>query len=197
MHLSRSIGLVAALASAASAHAAITAISNGGIIHANPSANIGLPDNNQANVIQGFDEVQGFTLTDALEVFSYGANANIILAAGTVVSSHMVIFDPSGLRSANADVTFSEPILGIIYTDESLFASHTLLGRAGVNYPNTNLFQYGFENTESANLIGTFTLHFTAEAQSPGDRFRVITYPTPGALAMGAIGLVFAGRRRR
>ncbi len=197
MQLVRSIGFVAALAIAAGASADITSISNSGIYHVSPPANIGMPNSIQSNVVQGFDEVQGLTLAGALEVYSYGAAANVTLGAGTVISSHMVLFDPVQTASATADVTFDQPILGIIYLDLDLFNTHTLLGRAGVNYPGTNVTAYGFENTESALLVDAYTLRFTATASNPGDRFRVITFPTPGALALGGMGLVMAGRRRR
>ena len=197
MQLVRSIGFVAALAIAAGAHADITSISNGGIYHVSPPANIGLPNTNQTTVVQGFDEVQGLTLLASLEVYSYGAAANVTLPVGTVISSHMVLFDPVQTASGNADVAFDQPILGIIYLDLPLFNTHTLLGRAGVSYPGSNVTAYGFENTESATLLDAYTLRFTATASNPGDRFRVITFPTPGALAMGVMGLVMAGRRRR
>lgn len=197
MQLVRSIGFVAALAIAAGAHADITSISNGGIYHVSPPANIGLPNTNQTTVVQGFDEVQGLTLAGALEVYSYAASSNVILPVGTVISSHMVLFDPVQTASGQADVTFDQPILGIIYLDLDLFNTHSLLGRAGVSYPGTNVTAYGFESTESALLVNANTLRFSATASNPGDRFRVITYPAPGALAMGGLGLVVVGRRRR
>lgn len=193
----RSIGFVAALAIAAGAHADITSISNSGIYHVSPPASIGLPNNNQSNVVQGFDEVQGLTLLGALSVFSYAANANVILDAGTTISSHMVLFDPVQNASATADVAFDQPILGIIFEDVPLFNTHALLGRPGVSYPGGVVSAYGFESTESAVLLDAYTLRFTATASNPGDRFRVITFPTPGALALGGMGLVMAGRRRR
>lgn len=200
----RSLGLFAPVASALAlaafapaAHATITSISNEGIYYANPPANIGLPDNNQSNVVQGFDEVQGLTLLGALSVYSYADEANIILPAGTTISSHMIVFDPVQSRSRTSDITFSEPILGIIFLDVPLFNTHTLLGRAGVSYPGGVVNAYGFENTESATLINANTLRFSATASSPGDRFRVITIPTPGALALSGLGVLVAGRRRR
>lgn len=181
----------------AAAHAGITSISNGGIFHASPPSTIGLPNNNQANVVQGFDEVQDFVLTSPLSLFSYYTNTFVVLPAGTEISSHMVLFDPAQTATTTADVSFTEPILGIIYQDLPLFNTHSLLGRPGVSYPGTNVNAYGFEATESATLIGVFTLHFEATASNPGDRFRVITFPAPGAAALLALGGVLTARRRR
>ncbi len=181
----------------AAAHAGITSISNGGIFHASPPSTIGLPNNNQANVVQGFDEVQDFVLTSPLSLFSYYTNTFVVLPAGTEISSHMVLFDPAQTATTTADVSFTEPILGIIYQDLPLFNTHSLLGRPGVSYPGTNVNAYGFEATESATLIGVFTLHFEATASNPGDRFRVITFPAPGAAALLALGGLLTARRRR
>ncbi|MCE7974623.1 MAG: hypothetical protein DYG92_09945 [Leptolyngbya sp. PLA1] len=187
----------AALSVTAAANAGITSITNGGIFHASPPSTIGLPNNNQANVVQGFDEVQDLVLTTPLSLFSYYTNSFVVLPAGTEISSHMVLFDPVQSASASADVSFTEPILGIIYQDLPLFNTHSLLGRSGVSYPGTNVNAYGFEATESATLVGVFTLRFSATASNPGDRFRVITFPTPGAASLLALSSLLAARRRR
>lgn len=195
--IGRFVAPVAALLAAASAHAAITAISNDGILHVNPPSTIGLPNNNQANVVQGFDEVQGLTLANALGVYSLSLDDDVLLPAGTTINSHMIVFDPAQTRTRTSDITFSEPILGIIFRDLPLFNTHALLGRPGVSYPANNVNAYGFEETESVMLVNAFTLRFTATASSPGDRFRVLTVPTPGAIALAGLGVVVAGRRRR
>ena len=197
MTRSNVIACAAALAATAAAQAGITSISNGGIFHASPPSTIGLPNNNQATVVQGFDEVQDLVLASPLSLFSYYTNSFVVLPAGTEISSHMVLFDPVQTASGQADVTFTEPILGIIFEDLPLFNTHGLLGRPGVSYPGTNVNAYGFEATESATLIGVFTLHFEATASNPGDRFRVITFPTPGAASLLALGGLVATRRRR
>lgn len=187
-----------ACAIGAAAQGSITGISGGGIIHEPPPANIGLPNNQQALVVQGFNEVQGLTLAAPLGVFSISANANIVIPAGTAINSHMVLFDPVGTASVQALVGFDATIIGVIFEDAPLFNTHTLLGRAGVNYPGAVVTAYGFESTESVTLINPQTIRFASTASNPGDRFRVITVvPTPGAAAMlGLVGIV-AGRRRR
>lgn len=195
-------GLLAAAAlttgiTTGSAHAAITSISNDGILHVNPPSTIGLPNNNEANVVQGFDEVQGLTLASALGVYSLSLANDVLLPAGTTINSHMIVFDPAQSRSRTADITFSEPILGIIFRDLPLFNTHALLGRPGVSYPANNVTAYGLESTESVMLINPTTIRFSAAASSPGDRFRVLTVPTPGAVALAGLGVVVAGRRRR
>lgn len=192
-----SIAACAVVFAVASAHAGITSISNSGIFHASPPSTIGLPNNNQANVVQGFNEVQDFVLSSPLSLFSYYTNSFVVLPAGTEISSHMVLFDPAQNATSNADVSFTEPILGIIFQDLPLFNTHSLLGRPGVSYPGSNVANYGFEATESATLVGVFTLRFTATASNPGDRFRVITFPTPGPASLLALGGLVALRRRR
>lgn len=191
-------GAVFACALSAGVQASIIGISGGGIVHEPPPADIGLPNHQQALVVQGFNEVQGLTLASPLPVFSLSLNAAISIPAGTTISSHMVIFDPVSTASAQADIAFDANIIGVIFEDAPLFNTHALLGRAGVSYPGGVVAAYGFESTESVTLVNPHIIHFAATASNPGDRFRVITIvPAPGAAAMiGLAGLV-VGRRRR
>ncbi|CAG1008998.1 hypothetical protein PHYC_03639 [Phycisphaerales bacterium] len=191
----RHVAFAAALAASAPALAGIVSISNGGIFHEPPPANIGLPNNSQASVVQGFNEVQNLVLAAGLNVYDPNIPGFTALPAGTVVSSHMLVFDPVQTASGDADITFDGNIIGIIFQDLPLFQTHGLLGRPGVSYPGSNVSAYGFESTESILLIAPNVLRFHAEASSPGDRFRVLT-PAPASLFPILGGVLFLRRRR-
>lgn len=191
----RYVAFAAALAAATPAFAGIVSISNGGIFHEPPPANIGLPNNSQASVVQGFNEVQNLALPAALNVFSPAIPGFTVLPSGTIVSSHMIVFDPTSLSTADADITFDGNIIGVIFQDQPLFQTHTLLGRVGVSYPASVVTNYGFESTEAITLVAPNVLRFHASANNPGDRFRVLT-PAPASL-LPFLGTLLVARRRR
>ena len=67
------------------------------------------------------------------------------LPAGSRVSSHLLAFDPAGSRNVSGiEIVFDAPVLAVITADQTLFDTHALFGREGLNYPGfVNL--YGFE----------------------------------------------------
>src|SRR5262245_57738805 len=86
-------------------------------------------DNFQTDNLYAFDEQQNVTLGSALALDMGGP----LLAAGTVISSHLIAFDPLDLHTVNGSVTFDQPILGVLTRDASLIATN-FLGASNVTY---------------------------------------------------------------
>lgn len=191
---------VGALSTAGSANAAVvlgeltggSAFANGGVFEQltpAPGLNVG-NNNQQSNNLFAFDEQQGVTLLSAI-----GG-----LAAGTVVNSHYVFFDPGPSRSGVGYVDFDGDIIGVLDGKADMELTDALLGNGNVNYVSVNL--RGLESQDSFNTVGNrINIDFTAS--NPGDYIRVLTavsaVPEPASWAMmiGGFGLVGGAMRRR
>lgn len=166
-----------------------------------PPASVG-NDNFQNPNLYGFNEDQN------VAVGAGGLTANqglLLLAQGTIVASHYIFFDPSGLTTQVGHVLFDADILSIFTSQTTLDASD-YLANTGVTYLSTNL--RGLESGDSATINGTNAkqLDVNWRAGTPGDYIRVLTKKSPGAvpdngttalllsLGLGALALV---RRRK
>lgn len=169
-----------------------TAFINGGSFQIiAPPATVGRDNFNNDNV-RAFDERQRFTLSSALAV-----DAGSTIAAGRVVNSHAVNFDPRRGRTAIGTVVFNGPVLGIIWTRSKLMASN-FLGASGTTYLTPG--NVGFETRQDSASFSGNTVSFRLTASSPGDTFRVITaVPEPSTWAMMLIGfgMISTALRRR
>lgn len=191
---------VGALATAGSANAAVvmgeltggSAFNNGGVFQQlTPAAGFNVGNNNQqSNNLFAFDEQQSVTLLSAI-----GG-----LAAGTVVNSHYVFFDPGPSRRGIGYVDFDGDILGVLDNKADMDLTDALLGNANVNYVSVNL--RGLEDPDSFNIVGN-RLNVNFRASSPGDYVRVLTAapavpePSTWAMMIGGFGLVGGAMRRR
>lgn len=157
-------------------------------------------DNLQADTLYAFNEKQDYTLTADLNT---GPTS---IAAGTVVSSHYVAFDPASPATFIGSITFNSPILAVIVTPRDLLDSRHL-GADGVHYRHPTYV--GLENwtlrNDFYNAVGN-VLHLDWWARSPGDHVRVITGPNPAPVPLPAPALMLlsgvgalaaAGRRRK
>lgn len=171
------------------------------------------PDPNDG-VLLLWNERQNVTLTEALAVdrvfdtgasFVSGSAGNFMLAAGTVVSSHYVQWDPLGASgSVTATITADSQIFAFITSDAKLFASDDALGLPGIDYNDFTL--RGLESGDATNFSGE-SVAISWTATSPGDWARLITAYSPaadvpapaaaGLLGLGVAALGWAGRRRR
>ncbi|MBN1845578.1 MAG: hypothetical protein JW810_07835 [Sedimentisphaerales bacterium] len=147
-----------------SVHAAIV---GGTVTKIDPPANTG-QDNQQVNALLGFDELQHVLLTSDLVI---DAPAGVI-PAGTVVSSHYVIYDPAGSSSITGTVVVDQHVVGLIYMTDTLNDSD-YLGVPVTNYLNPTM--RGFEAGDTATIIDPNTVSFSLSASSPGDYARIIT----------------------
>ncbi len=142
------------------------------------------------SVIHGFIEQEGLALPGAVplniaEPGRYGRNyasytgAAGSLAAGTVVDSYFLIFDPVGSQSAYASgsVTFGSDILGMICTTRDLDATDHILGSDDVAYP-VGQGARGYEsNAEEVEIMDdqrTLRIH-NYHSTFPGEHARILT----------------------
>ena len=130
-------------------------------------------DNFQSPNLFGFDEQQNVVLTSPLTA-EIGSSP---LAAGTVVASHYVFFDPGPSLNVIGTVNFDANVLAICTSTTSL-ASSDFLAATGVNYLSTSL--RGLEAGDSVTISGPRQILVSVAANSPGDYVRVLTAAAPG-----------------
>jgi hypothetical protein len=153
---------------------------------------------NKNDTVFGFDEQQNVQFGAAPSFDKTGLTG---VNANTWVSSHYVYFDPKISQNIQGTVTFSDTILGVYFTKNSLWASHDEFGLASnVTYNYANLI--GLENGDRSHtsILGN-VLSFNWTASSPGDHIRVITAAVPEpetyAMLLAGLGLIGTIARRR
>lgn len=178
-------------------------------------------DTGTNKLIHGWNERQDVTLDRDIHVdivhpgvFDHNNDLGYFnqdkIAKGTVVSSHMLYFDPRNpTRVENVVVVFDAPIIGIIVDSDRFFdAGHNFtdyfmdsdfLGNPDSLYPTTHFEDRGLE----LNQFDEFTFSVSGNrlclnwtASTPGDQIRVITAQSPGAPGTSTVpapaGLVLA-----
>lgn len=148
--------------------------------------------------ILAFNELQRFTLGSALAIDGGGT-----IAAGTVVDSHMVLFNKVGesaqTLSQSGWLQFSGTILGVISLRATLLASDYLGAPSNYDdFKNRGLDEGKLDSYSVAD--DTLTAEFFVNR--PGDWIRVISVadvPVPAAAAFLPMGFaaLFGLRRRR
>jgi len=152
---------------------------------------------------QGFDERQCVLLPSSLEV------DDGIIAAGTLVSSHMIFMNQQnnttgGTDHTGVEWTFDGLILGVMSDNNGNLeaASTPILGAPASGYgaPFNNR---GLESNDSYSFLGN-VLTFNSHITQPGDWIRVVTaaqcVPDAtglGTAALGFLSLLIATRRSR
>lgn len=171
-------------------------------------------------LLLAWDEVQNLTLMNPLRVdrvfdetapfISDAGGGDFFIAAGTVVSSHYLQWDPGmgSSTSVQATLELDSQVFAFITADQNLFDSDAALGLPGLDYND-----FGLRGLESADITvfnGPNTdINWTAS--SPGDWARLITAFSPGGddstpisepgslglLCVGVVGLGLVKVRRR
>ena len=129
--------------------------------------------------------------------------------AGTVVSSHYVAYDPSGVARTSMTIEFDSEIIGVVVGDRRLVLTD-FLGADGVDYKK---FRFRSREPRDRYKIGADGKSVTIKlrANSPGDHFRIITAgrdtppppppppppsaPEPGAALLFGLGAAIVARR--
>lgn len=153
--------------------------------------------------VNGMNELTGVTL--AAPVAIDGGS----LPLGMKVDSHIVWTNFTATSGIVAKVNFAGTIVGIITRSNTvnfLTPTNPIFGLLGTTYLNAN--NWGMENgasfaglSEGVVISGSNEITFTSTGTGP-DYVRVLTVPVPepgsiAVLGLGAVGLVFAGYRRR
>lgn len=159
-----------------------------------------------------WNERQNVTLTSDLRVdrvfdpmasFVMSAGGgDYFIKAGTVVSSHYFQFDPDGSGSVETTLSLDSQVFAFITSDSNLSASDSILGLAGLTYPDFS--NRGLEGGDATVFNGA-NVDIDWSANRPGDWTRLITaysptaaVPVPAAspLFATAFGLLGLLRRR-
>lgn len=119
-----------------------------------------------------FEEKQEYVLQQALKVDGG------MLAAGTVVNSHYVLYDPKLKGTLSETITFDGEILAVVSKTRTLRNSD-FLGAEGTTYH--SFYYRGLEYGRGYDNIFAWpdghTLTLTLRAKTPGDYLRVLTRP--------------------
>jgi hypothetical protein len=147
------------------------------------------------SLINFFQERSDYTLPSQLPVditpngtfpIEYKGNSPTLspstLAAGTDVDSYFMFSNPVGtptqLFDYDAEITFSAPILGVIFKSASLIATDSTVGAPGTVF-NLNALA-GFEDPgDTVELINATTMFVSMTTSADIDSLRVVTAPTP------------------
>lgn len=144
---------------------------------------------------QAFNERQGIVLGSDISVDGGGT-----IAAGTLVSSHMIFLNTEGTAQASdlsVTWTFGDQILGVMSDSGGTLeaASSSILGASGTTYPGSFSLR-GLENTDGYSIIGN-TITVSMTVTEPGDWIRVVTAPAPSSALLGVLGMSIVGWVRR
>jgi len=149
-----------------------------------------------------FPEAEAYTLETALELEN-----GTVLAAGTVVDSYYVVYDPPRRTWLETTLEFDIPILGFVSLGSQLRATD-FLGAPGTDYGRFS--HRGFESAPGTSRRDSievaadgFSIDFLVRANSPGDALRLVTphveapIPEPATFLLVAAGLTGLGLRKR
>ncbi len=170
----------------------VTGGNSGGVFELLPTAPaIAGPDQFQSPNLIAFDEKQDVVLPELLAV---GANPPI--AAGRVVSSHYVVFDPELGSSVIGFVDFDEPILAVLADGQAIADTTSALGIDTTTYTFAPALGFETGNSDIAVIASgnPNRLLIQSAAISPGDHVRVLTgvipIPEPHGVVLVGLALI-------
>lgn len=198
------VSLALAAGSVGSAHAGI--VSTGGqFVHIAPPPSLAYGALHTTTHGHAIDEQQNVFFNGPVDRLpnigvNYTSQNPSVAILNTWVSSH-IIHTENSTGDIVGVVTFSDPIIAIIYQNTTLDWSDWNLGNIGTTiYPGGQAgrgFSVSTNGLDTARLLDPYTIYLSLGAGM--DQIRVLTagVPAPGGAAALAVGGVLAGRRRR
>ncbi len=187
---------------ASAANAAITGVAGQTTLLGSPPVSC-VPSALAGFTAYAWNEKQNLTISSGVfcdNVPNPGGNIGAVpgLVTGTV-DSHFIHFeDNSGVGLVQGSVTFSAPIVGVMFNGTSLDNSDVLCGAIGTTYP--TLYPFRQMGSSVFSYTGN-TLTFNLSTISPVialAEIRVLTQvPAPASAALLGMGGLVALRRRR
>jgi hypothetical protein len=171
---------VAVTVGATAAVAAITSTS-GAVVQIAPPASVKDGALQSDTQIRGFEEQQCVTLTSDLQLDFSAAGGSGLIPAGTVVSSYLLHFDPTGGPSVTLTGSFNtdEVIIGVLTKALSLDATDAAVGAPGTAYPAGDAAR-GLDGGDSVTVSGDqLTATTTVTDRFHFDQIRVIGHCPP------------------
>ncbi len=194
--------LVGGILCAATTQAAVTRVSSDAVAISAPSSVVqgAFQDNDNFYV---FEEIRNFTLTSDLSVDWLASDGGALsngnggfIDAGTRINSYFLHFDPNkDEQKVYGELTFSDPVLAVIYSRLNLKNTDDMLGASGTAYADKQ--NRGYEpgvDLKYRALITGYSLWITNQAgKNFTDQARVITaapVPVPAALWLFGSGIL-------
>jgi hypothetical protein len=175
---------VAATVGTTAAVAAITSTS-GAVVQIAPPASVQDGALQSDTQIRVFEEQQCVTLASDLQLDFSAAGGSGLIPAGTVVSSYLLHFDPTGSAPVTLTGSFGtdEVIIGVLTNASSLDATDSAVGAPGTTYPAGDPAR-GLDAGDSITVSGDqLTATTTVTDRFHFDQIRVIGHcppPPPG-----------------
>ncbi len=137
-----------------------------------------------------FPERLAYALPSAVTVTAPNGSTQTI-AQGTLVDSYYLHADwinggQNVAKLFKGNVSFSQPILGVIKTSNGLLASNAMLGAVGTAYGNTTAQGLEYDDNAWFSNEGR-TLHLWLNVYDTSDALRIITPARPGLTLGGAV----------
>ena len=192
---------------ALSANASVTGYSPGVEQLIDPAGyNAGWSGGTENDMVVVFEEQYSFKLGSDL------VTDTATTSAGTYVGSYLVNYNPADIpgdheqnHSGVQQISFSDQILGVIFSTDTLYSTDSTLGHDGVTYGNENYQYRGLEKPGVQDhyfLLENNTSLMSFRTSGGGiDQMRIITaapVPLPAAVWMFGAGIIaLAGFSRR
>jgi hypothetical protein len=179
---------------AAVVNGAVTGGDSGGLFELLVAPAAAGPNAFESPNLIAFDELQNVVLTEPLVI-----GPGLVFGPGSVLSSHYVVFDPSGPSLLEGTVLFDAPIVGVLIgSPQPNNPVQPLFGLSGTAYSYGPAMGLEPQDSAMVSAQNPNRLVVRLTADNPGDHLRVLTgtvVPEPTGAVLGAIAAAVSLRR--